>query len=157
MPELVRWKTREAFEEGWGLYAVQAAAEAALLTEVDGGFGRIAQELCAFAAMLADLGVNHEGWSHEQTVAFLTEVTPLPEAAAEVLAVRCFAHPGRVALPAIGLLRFRALRRGVEAALGGRFDPASFHAALLEGGPVPMGEIDLRIQGWLGRGAPGAL
>jgi hypothetical protein len=157
VPPVVRWRTREAFEEGWGLYAVEAAARSGLLVEVDGGFGRIAQELCAFAAMLADLGIYGDGWSREQAMAFLLEVTPLPEAAAEHLVTRCFSHPGRAALPAIGLLRFRSLRRGVEAALGGRFDLAAFHAALLEGGPVPMGEIDLRIQSWLRRGAPGSL
>ena len=157
VPPIVRWRTREAFEEGWGLYAVEAAARSGLLAEVDGGFGRIAQELCAFAAMLADLGIYGDGWSREQAMAFLLEVTPLPEAAAEHLVTRCFSHPGRAALPAIGLLRFRSLRRGVEAALGGRFDLAAFHAALLEGGPVPMGEIDLRIQAWLRRGAPGSL
>ncbi|MGB0330720.1 MAG: DUF885 family protein [Planctomycetota bacterium] len=157
VPPVVRWRTREAFEEGWGLYAVEAAARSGLLAEVDGGFGRIAQELCAFAAMLTDLGIYGDGWSREQAMAFLLEVTPLPEAAAEHLVTRCFSHPGRAALPAIGLLRFRSLRRGVEAALGGRFEVAAFHAALLEGGPVPMGEIDLRIQSWLRRGAPGSL
>jgi len=155
VPPMIRWKTREAFEEGWGLYAVGAAAEAGTLNEVDGGFGRIAQELCAFAAMLSDLGVYGDGWSQEQTVAFLLDVTPLPEASAELLALRCFAQPGRITLPAIGLLRFRALRRGVEAALGGRFDLASFHAALLDGGPIPMSQVDPRIQSWLRRGAPG--
>lgn len=157
VPPIVRRTTRAAFEEGWGLYAVDAAATAGLLNEIDGGFGRIAQELCAFAALLVDLGLQEDGWSQEQAVAFLLDSTPLPEVAAAQLAVRCLAHPGRAALPAIGLLRFRALRRGVEAALGDRFDLASFHAALLEGGPVPMGEIDLRIQRWLRRGAPGPL
>lgn len=157
VPPIVRWRTREAFEEGWGLYAVEAAARSGLLTEIDGGFSRVAQELCAFAAMLADLGIYGEGWSEEQALAYLLEATPLPEAAARQVVIRCFSHPGRAALPAIGLLRFRSLRRGVEAALGGRFDPAAFHAALLEGGPVPMPEIDLRIQSWLRRGAPGSM
>ncbi len=155
VPPIIRWRTREAFEQGWGLYAVGAAADAGALNEIDSGFGRIAQELCAFAAMLVDLGVYGDGWSREQATAFLLDVTPLPAISIDLLVLRCFAQPGRVALPAIGLLRFRALRRGVEAALGGRFDLGSFHAALLEGGPVPMGQIDPRIQRWLKRGAPG--
>lgn len=154
VPPLLRTPTRSAFEEGWGLYAVAAAAEAGLLKEVDMGFGRIAQELCAFAAMLTDLGVNEEGWSHDQAVEFLLEVTPLPEAAVEHTTMRCFAHPGRSAMPAMGLLRLRALRRGAEGALDQRFDAASFHAALLGGGPVPMTEVDGRIQRWLEQGAP---
>ena len=118
------------------------------------GFGRIAQELCAFAAMLTDLGVNEEGWSHDQAVEFLLEVTPLPEAAAEHTTMGCFAHPGRSAMPAMGLLRLRALRRGAEGALDQRFDAAAFHAALLRGGPIPMTEVDGRIQRWLEQGAP---
>ena len=154
VPLIVRRATREAFEEGWALYAVDAAAAAGLLMEVDGGFGRVTQELCAFAAMLTDLGVNHEGWTRQQAADFVLSNTPLPPEAAELIVLRCLAHPGRAALPAVGLLRFRALRRGVEAALDERFDARSFHAALLEGGPIPMGEVDGRIQRWLERGAP---
>ena len=155
VPPMTRRRTREAFEEGWGLYAIGAAVDAGALNEIDRGFGRVAQELCAFAAMLTDLGVYGDGWSREQAAAFLIEVTPLPAVSIDQLVIRSFAQPGRVALPAIGLLRFRALRRGVEAALGDGFDLASFHAALLNGGPVPMSQVDPRIQRWLKRGAPG--
>ena len=54
-----------------------------------------------------------------------------------------------MALPSIGLLRIRALRRGVEAALQDDFVLADFHGALLRGGPIPVGEMDERIQSWL--------
>ena len=33
--------------------------------------------------------------------------------------------------------------------LGDSFGAAGFHAALLEGGPIPMSELDARIDRWL--------
>ncbi len=152
VPSILRWTPREAFEEGWGLYAVQMAAENGALSEVDQGFGRHAQELCAHAALLVDIGLHSEGWSRRQSIDFVLEVTPLPESAAAEMVLRCLAHPGRMALPAIGLLRIRALRRDVEEALGDDFDLAEFHGALLEGGPLPVSEMDGRIQRWLEKG-----
>ena len=37
----------------------------------------------------------------------------------------------------------------IQALLGDDFDVAGFHAALLEGGPIPMGELDARVDRWL--------
>lgn len=153
IPSILRWTPREAFEEGWGLYAVQMAAENGALSELDRGFGRHAQELCAHAALLVDIGLHSEGWSRRQSIDFLLEVTPLPEAAAAEVVLRCLAHPGRMGLPSIGLLRIRKLRGDAEEALGDDFDLAQFHGALLDGGPIPMSEVDGRVQRWLAENA----
>lgn len=145
--------TRETFEEGWGLYAVAAAAEADVLLEQDRGFGRLAQELIAFATLVADVGLNARGWTTAQASEYLTETTPLPPSAIREIVLRILSDPGRPALPAIGLLRIRSLRRGAAGFAGDSFDAAEFHAALLTGGPVPMSEVDPRIEQWLVRRA----
>ncbi|MEM6569347.1 MAG: DUF885 family protein [Planctomycetota bacterium] len=153
IPDMLRWTPREVFEEGWALYAVQMAAEEDALDEVDGGFSRLAQELTAHTAVLVDIGLHAEGWSRRQAVDFVLDLTPLPESAAADLVLRCLAHPGRMPLPALGLLRIRKLRSSVEAALGSDFDLAEFHGALLRGGPIPIGDMDARVQRWMTAGA----
>ena len=112
----------------------------------DGGFGVAAQELVAFVGLAVDVGLHDRGWSHRQAIDAVLQWTPLPEFAAKELVLRSICDPGRVALPAIGLLRFRTLRTTVTELLGDAFDTAGFHAALLEGGPIVL---DARIDRWL--------
>lgn len=140
---------RETFEEGWGLYAFAFAAENDLLLEQDQGFGRLAQELIAFVGLITDIGLSANRWTIPQAIEYVMESTPLPRSAARDLVARAVSDPGRLGLPAIGLLRFRSLRRGAEALLGDEFDAPEFHAAVLRGGPIPMSEIDARIESWL--------
>lgn len=150
-PRLLRLQPRPAFVEGWSLYAVGAAADIGLLEENDRGFGRLTQELDAFALLICDIRLHADGWRRSDALAFLLENTPLTESAASERLLRIIARPGESTLPAIGLLRFRSLRRAVMNTLGDRFDEATFHAGLLRGGPIPMTEIDQRMRAWIQR------
>ena len=149
VPRYLLVTEREAFTEGWGLYALDVAADADLLLELDGGFGRLTQELISFVTMVTDVGLNAGGWTVQQATKYVVENTPLPQSAATEIVTRVLADPGRPSLPAIGLLRLRSLRRGVEELILEEFVPAEFHAALLKGGPIPMSELDARIETWL--------
>ena len=148
-PLHLRVTPREAFSGGWGLYAATACVKEGGVSLGDGGFGVAAQELVAFVGLAVDVGLHDRGWSHRQAIDAVLQWTPLPEFAAKELVLRSICDPGRVALPAIGLLRFRTLRTTVTELLGDAFDAAGFHAALLEGGPIPMSELDARIDRWL--------
>ena len=149
VPRYLLVTEREAFTEGWGLYALGAAAEDGLLLELDGGFGRLTQELIAFVTLVADVGLNAGGWAVQQATEYVLDNTPLPQSAATEIVTRITAEPGRPALPAIGLLRMRSLRQGVEELIADDFRSREFHAALLTGGPTPMSELDARIETWL--------
>lgn len=148
-PLYLRVTPREAFSGGWGLYAASTCVEEGRVDLGDGGFGVAAQELAAFAALAVDVGLHDRGWSYRQAVDAVLQWTPLPEFAADEIVLRSACDPGRAALPAIALLRFRALRAAIEGLLGEAFDPAEFHAAVLRGGPIPMSELDARIDRWL--------
>ncbi len=150
-PLHLRVTPREAFSGGWGLYAAAACVDEGGVALGDGGFGVTTQELVAFVALAVDVGLHDRGWSHRQALDAVLQWTPLPEFAARELVLRSICDPGRVALPAIGLLRFRTLRAAIAELLGDDFDVAGFHAALLEGGPIPMGELDARVDRWLQR------
>lgn len=148
-PRVVRAHPYEGFEEGWALYAAAEALRVGTYDPADGGVGVRVQEAFALGALLVDLGLHGRGWSTEQAVDTLLELTPMSVLEARETVLRAIAHPGRSALPAIGLLRIRVLRAGVEELLGDGFDAPEFHAALLRGGPVPLAEIDQRNERWL--------
>jgi len=154
-PRVVRAFAHEGFEEGWALYAAAEALRVGAYEPADDGVGVRVQEAFALGALLVDLGLHGRGWSTEQAVDTLLELTPMSVLEAREAVLRAIAHPGRSALPAIGMLRIRVLRAGVEELLGDDFSAPGFHAALLRGGPVPLGEIDARNERWLAAREPG--
>ena len=48
------------------------------------------------------------------------------------------------------------LRRQAESALGGRFDPRTFHDALLDNGALPLDLLERQIRLWIGAQSPPA-
>ena len=148
-PAYVKSREWEAFSGGWSLYASVELLELDLLPVSDGGFGIYGQELVAFASLLVDLGLHDRGWSVEQAVESLMEWTPLQRLAAEEIVLRSITFPGRVAEPAIGLLRIRAFRRRYQEELGVNFDGAEFHGALLSGGPIHISQCGARLKLWI--------
>lgn len=145
----VRVIPREAFTAGWSLYAACSVVEEGLVDLGDQGFGTTAQELCAYVALGVDIGLHERGWSYAQALDAVLAWTPLPEFAAREFVLRSLCDPGRPSLSGIGLLRLRALREAIEQLLDEDFALAPFHAAILEGGPVPMSELDARVKRWL--------
>lgn len=148
-PLYLRAREREAFESAWGLYALSELATLGALEFDDDGFGWRTQELIVFTQMVLDIGLHERGWSTNQALETALEFTPLQESAATELVMRAVAQPGRAALAGIGLLRLRSLRAGVEEALGSAFSAPVFHRALIGSGPLPLPELDMRIEVWL--------
>ena len=146
-PLHLRVTPREAFSGGWGLYAAAACVTEGGVSPGDGGFGVAAQELVAFVGLAVDVGLHDRGWSHRQALDAVLRWTPLPEPAAKELVLRSICDPGRVALRRSDCsVRAAHHDHGAARRLVRR---AGFHAALLEGGPIPMSELDARIDRWL--------
>lgn len=148
-PLYLRARPDPVLAEGWSLYALAELDAAGRHPEAASRFGLLAQELIAFAALAVDVGLHERGWSVDQATVTVQEMTPLGRLPARELVLRAITFPGREALPAVGLLRLRSLRREASTRLGERFDARAFHRAVLEGGPAPMDEVDRRVERWL--------
>jgi len=137
------------FAEGWAIYAERNAAELGIeVADLDRAEG-LAREALAAARLVVDSGLNVFGWPRQRAVDFLVANAGLdpPEAAAEV--DRRLARPGEGTAGLLGALELRRLRAEAERALGGRFDAAAFHRALLAEGVVPLGRVRERVRSFV--------
>ncbi len=128
-----------AFVEGWALYAEQLVDEHGLYA--DDPFGRIgylqAQQFRA-CRLVADTGLHAMGWSRETAVDFLVAQTGRGVAAMTSEVDRYCASPGQACGYKTGHNEILKLRERAKAALGPRFDLASFDDAVVKTGGVPL-------------------
>ncbi len=149
VPPFQRFATEPAMSEGWALYAVSLGEELGLYAEPVPRLAALVEELRFAAAAAVDVGLNAEGWTRAQAIAYVTAQTPLDAAAAAVIVDRALALPARALAPEIGAETIRALRGSAAEKLGGRFDLRAFHAEILRAGALPLDWLRPRIAAWI--------
>jgi uncharacterized protein (DUF885 family) len=149
VPRFQRFATEPAISEGWALYAVSLGEELGLYADPVPRFAALALELSSAAAAVVDVGLNADGWTRAQALAYLAAQTPLDPVAAAAIVDRALALPARALAPEIGALGIRALRATAAEKLGGRFDLRLFHAEILQAGALPLDWLRPRIATWI--------
>lgn len=133
------------YTEGWGTYAEVYAYRLAgiddemiLLNELNKSY--------SFALYcLADIGINYEGWTFEDTQSFLGLDEETCREVYEILVE----EPALYLAYYGGYLEFMELREKAEDALGEQFDLKEFHTFLLDIGPAQFEIIEDRLEAWL--------
>lgn len=133
------------YTEGWGTYAEMYAYRLAgidddmiLLNELNKSY--------SFALYcLADIGINYEGWTFEDTQSFLGLDEETCREVYEILVE----EPALYLAYYGGYLEFMELREKAEDALGEQFDLKEFHTFLLDIGPAQFEIIEDRLDAWL--------
>lgn len=133
------------YSEGWGTYAEMYAYRLAgidddmiLLNELNKSY--------SFALYcLADIGINYEGWTFEDTQSFLGLDEETCREVYEILVE----EPALYLAYYGGYLEFMELREKAEDALGEQFDLKEFHTFLLDIGPAQFEIIEDRLEAWL--------
>ena len=138
-----------AYAEGWGFYAERLAYELGLYTDPYANAGRLGMEAWRAARLVVDVGLNVDGWSEAQGIAFLLANTPLPEALARIEVRRFRNSPGHATAYMIGKLAIERQRARATAALGARFDLRAFHDQVLRYGPMPLTALEEVIDRWM--------
>lgn len=119
-----------ACDEGWRLYAAHLAAEHDLYSSPDAARGLGQLDRRAAARARADVGLHRDGWSVQQTRAFLVETGGLSETQAEQATDHFVANPGSGAAAFAGFVDLRAAADPQRA--------GSFRERLLRFGPLPI-------------------
>ncbi len=138
-----------AFGEGWGLYAEWLGIEMGIYRTPYERFGQLSYEMWRACRLVADTGLHWLGWDIEQARACFTENSALSPHNIQTELERYIATPGQALGYKIGQLRFLALRREAEAALGERFDVRAFHDVVLGAGSLPLDVLETRVRAWI--------
>lgn len=143
-----------AFVEGWGLYAEFLGEEMGIYRDAYERFGRYSYEMWRACRLVADTGIHWLGWSIEEARRCFTENSALAPHNVQTELERYIAWPAQALAYKVGELRFRALRKEAERALGEHFDVRQFHDRLLLGGALPMKVLEKRVRAWIDEGGP---
>lgn len=149
VPPFQRFASEPAMSEGWALYAMSLGEELGLYAEPVPRFAALVEELRFAAAAVVDVGLNAEGWTRAQAIAYVVAQTPLDAAAAGVIVDRALALPARALAPEVGAETIRALRGSAADELGSRFDLRAFHGEILHAGALPFDGLAPRIAAWI--------
>ncbi|MDX3885271.1 MAG: DUF885 domain-containing protein [Sphingomonas sp.] len=138
-PLLLRIASFNAYQEGWGLYAEQLAAEMGAYAEDPlGNLGRLQDELFRAVRLVVDTGMHAMRWSREQAIAYMRDVTGVAESRVVAEIERYMAWPAQALGYKLGQIRLLEIRDAMAKARGRRFDRRQFHALVLANGPMPL-------------------
>ena len=139
LPQFRRFGGYSAYSEGWALYSEQLAYEAGLYEGLPmRNFGRLAEEMKRAVRLVVDTGMHAKQWPLEQSIAYMTNNTPMATDDIERQIKRYYVLPGQALSYKIGMLTILELRQRAEEQLGEKYDIREFHDAVLKNGAVPM-------------------
>ncbi|MCP3975656.1 MAG: DUF885 domain-containing protein [bacterium] len=148
LPTFRRVIQYNAFAEGWALYAERLAGELGLYDDDPyGNIGRLELELLRAVRLVVDTGIHSLGWSREDAHSYMNRVIPTWTHEVE----RYMVLPGQATGYMIGQQRILELRQAAETELGGEFDLADFHDAVLGSGSLPMAVLERVVFDYIGR------
>jgi uncharacterized protein (DUF885 family) len=150
MPLIRQQTLYTAYAEGWALYAEQLAAEMGMYKDDPlGDLGRLQAELFRSARLVVDTGIHAMGWSREQAIKYMVDVTGMSESEITSEVERYMGQPGQACAYKLGELKILELREKAKAALGARFNIKDFHAVVLENGGVPLTVLEKLVDEWI--------
>lgn len=149
-PLLHRTLFMNAYIEGWGLYAEQLADEMGMYRDFPlGRLGLLQSFLYRAVRIVVDTGMHWKGWSREQAADYMANTVGLARGAVESEIDRYCVWPGQACGYKVGHLEFVRLREKARGRLGAAFDLRGFHAAVLEGGAMPLEVLERVVDDWV--------
>lgn len=124
------------YQEGWATYVEMMSYEYYddYANEIYADIEKTNNKLNLLISARIEIGVNYEGWTLEDTEAYLTE-NGFDSSFAKDIMDYVIAEPVNYQMYVLGWLEFEELRSYAEEELGDKFDEKAFHKVLLDAGP----------------------
>ena len=124
----------DAYGEGWALYAEQLADEMGMYeNDPLGRIGYLQYMLFRAVRLVVDTGIHALRWSRERAIAYMIDVSALPQDRVRGEIDRYCIWPGQACTYKIGQLEWLRAREAARARAGARFDLKAFHEILRRG------------------------
>ncbi len=135
-----------AFNEGWAEYAASLAGELGMYPEPEERYGRLAMDAFLTCRLVVDTGMNVLGWSLERAREYLRVNCAMAETEirSETLRYSCDI-PGQSLAYKLGDTKMFEYRERMRAALGDKFSLPTFHSAVIDGGALPLPDLEWHL------------
>ena len=149
LPAFMRFGGNTAYVEGWALYAESLWRELGMETDPYARMGGLNDEMLRAMRLVVDSGLHAFGWSRDRAIDYMMANSPESRTDATAEVERYIVNPGQALAYKVGQLTISRLKAKAQAALGPRFDPRAFHAAVLDTGALPMPVLERKIDAWI--------
>ncbi len=149
LPAFMRFGGNTAYVEGWALYAETLYTELDVAVEPYQRMGGLNDEMLRAMRLVVDSGLHAKGWSRDRAIDYMVTNSPMSKTDAIAEVERYIAMPGQALSYKIGQLTILKAKAKAKAALGAKFDPRGFHAAVLDTGALPMPVLEKKIDDWV--------
>lgn len=136
------------YVEGWGTYAEMYSYSMAGLDEDVQELNELNKTYTYAIYCLADIGINYEGWTYEESMDFFGEIG-LGEEDSNLIYETLVEDPSLYLSYYVGYLEFMELREEAQKALGDDFSLKEFHTFILNIGPAQFELIEERMEDWI--------
>lgn len=137
------------YSEGWATYVEFYSYG---ISGLDGELAKVLEwNQAATLGLYAyiDMGIHYDGWSREDTAAYLTSYGISDEKVADEIFETMVEEPANYLSYFIGYLEFLNLRDTAETELGDAFVAKDFHQFLMETGPASFYVMETYMEGWM--------
>jgi uncharacterized protein (DUF885 family) len=100
--------------------------------------------------LVLDTGIHYKKWSRETAIDYMRKNVPGPIEDQKNEIERYFVYPGQATAYMVGMLKIVELREKAKKALGEKFDIRDFHDVVLGSGAVPLSELEVLIDQYIG-------
>jgi uncharacterized protein (DUF885 family) len=140
-----------AFVEGWALYSEQLCDEAGLYaTDPFSQLGYLQAQQFRACRLVVDTGLHALKWTRQQAIQFLVENTGRGLGSMTSEVDRYCVSPGQACGYKVGHNEINRLRDKAKAAMGGKFDLATFNDTIVKTGGVPLTVLASVIDNYIG-------
>lgn len=124
--------------EGWATYAEMCSYYLAPITKEQATILQKNSSIILGLYTLTDIGIHYEGWSREDTMAFLSNYGIQDRGTVDRIYDLVLGSPGNYAKYYIGYVEFLELKQAYAAEKGTEFSQKEFHENVLQVGPAPF-------------------
>ncbi len=149
VPEFRKYMNYTSYSEGWGLYAESLGDQMGFYQDPYSKFGQLTAEIWRAARLVVDTGIHSLGWSRQQAIDYLKEMTAKSDHDCVSSVDRYIVWPGQALAYKIGELKIKELRAYVTTELGENFDLRTFHDEILGHGALPLDILETQIKQWV--------
>lgn len=143
LPQLRKVASYNAYVEGWALYSEELAAEMGMYdNDPYGRLGYLHDALFRAVRLVVDTGMHNLGWSREQAIRYMVDVTGDSEGGSTLEIERYCVWPGQALGYMIGKIVWLRLRAAMKAKQGAKFSLKTFHDTGLLAGSLPLDVLE---------------
>lgn len=148
LPKFRKFLGYSAYAEGWALYAETLGKRLGLYTNPYQYFGHLSDAMHRAIRLVVDVAIHTRNMSRDEAIKYMMDNERISKEEATAEIERYMAIPGQALSYKIGQLSILAMKDKYEKKLGDKFNLATFHTQLLNGGNMPLQVLEKKLELW---------